>query len=161
VNEIQVSSKQMVWLFAISRETLRHWREKGLPYNKKKKSYPLKHCLDWIRKNIWSPRDEHGDINKEKLLRERAKRIQDEFKAEQLSGSLIPKDQAIVWLAALVAQTKQSLQGLARRVAPILALKKDEKDIEIELRGEVRAILLELARPLNATKQDRKHRGSG
>jgi phage terminase Nu1 subunit (DNA packaging protein) len=43
-NEISLTSKKMVWLFSVSRETLRNWREKGMPYFKKKRNIHLKHA---------------------------------------------------------------------------------------------------------------------
>lgn len=156
VNEIFYTSKRMVWLYEISRESLRKWREKGLPYNENKKLYPLGACHKWIVENILRPKSENGDINKEKLLRERAKRIQDEFKAEAMKENLIPKGKAEQWLHGHVEEAKTALWGLPRRMGPVLMSISDEKEIELLLREEIHKILEEMAKPLHGKKQSRR-----
>jgi len=150
----------MVYLLTISRETLRHWREKGLPYNKKKKCYPLKNCLHWIRNNIWSPRDDYGDIRQEKLRRERAKRRQDECKAAEMEKKLIPVEQLEEILSILVVEFSQGIKGLAKRLSPALVLCKDQKEIEMLLRKEHNYYLEQMAKPLHAPKPTIKNRYS-
>ena len=142
----------MVWLFNVSRETLRKWREKGLPYNSKKKKYPLRACLTWVKENIWHHQTEGGGINEEKLLRERARRKQDEFKADAMAKNLVPRDQAEKWLMGHVDEAKGALWGLPRRMGPTLAPVSDEKEVEFVLRKEIREILEELSAPLKKKK---------
>jgi hypothetical protein len=147
-DEIYLTSKQMCRLFKKSRETLRKWREKGLPYKDGK--YPLFSCMDWVIENVFSMDESmENDINQERLLRERARRIQDEIKAEHMSGAFVPKDQAVHWLASMLSEARQALTGLPRRVAGSLLTKTDERDIELELRSEINKILWRLAKPLD------------
>lgn len=148
----------MVWFYGVSRETLRNWTNKGMPRGGPNR-YPHKKCHEWIQQNIFAlDESTNNDINQEKLLRERAKRIQDEIKAKTMLGQVVPRDQAIYWVSVLVSETKQALIGLPRRLAASLATKTDERDVESELRAELTGILRDLSRPLEREKRKKKGR---
>ena len=148
MDEIYLTSKQMVWLYGVSRETIRKWSDKGMP-RAKVNQYPLKACFDWIRENIFSVDESVSlDISQEKLLRERAKRIQDEIKAQQMSGQVVPRDQAIAWVSKLLTEARLAFLGLPRRLAGSLVILQDEREIESVLRHEITKILWQLSRPL-------------
>jgi phage terminase Nu1 subunit (DNA packaging protein) len=144
-DEIFLTSKQFVIAFKISRETVRKWREKGMPAIEKNK-YSLSECLQWVRENIWAPEDEEGGMNEEKLLRERAKRKFDELKEQEKRGELIPRKESVKWVSLLVAECKAALWNIPRRLGPVLAVVNDERECEEILRKEHRKVLEELAK---------------
>lgn len=63
--------------------------------------------------------------------------------------NLISKDKSIEWLTLLVSNARAAFWGLPKRLAEPLALISDSKEIEFEMRKEIRRILEELARPLS------------
>lgn len=131
-----------------------------MPRSEKNK-YPLFACHDWVIENIYTIDETvENDINREKLLRERAKRIQDEIKAEQMAGIMVPRDQAMHWLSDIIGEVRQALFGLPRRLAASLLAKTDERDIETELRSEIKRILWSLASPLEKNRRKGKKRAA-
>ncbi len=91
-----------------------------------------------------------------RIRKEAARAEREELLVKKLKGELVPKDQSIAWLTSMVSAARLGFQNLPKRLAPVVRLKKDEKDIEVEIRAEVHKILKELAKPLNA---DAGHNG--
>lgn len=151
LENITFSGKLTAEFFDVSSRTLTEWVKDGFPRIGTGK-YPLKACFDWwVQKRAGG--EQSNDINEEKLKRERAKRIQDELKAEQMKGTLVPADAAKSWLRTLLSEARLALDGLPRRLASVLATITDEKEIEHLLRTEIRAILERLARPVKGRKE--------
>jgi phage terminase Nu1 subunit (DNA packaging protein) len=153
-DEIFLTSKQFVIAFKVSRETLRKWREKGMPCVDKNK-YSLSGCLQWVRENIWAPKDDKGDINQEKLLRERAKRKLDELIEKEKRGELVAREQTILWGAMAISNARLAFQAFPRRMSGPLALLSDPKEIELKLYKAIKEILEELAKQLKKKRWER------
>ena len=94
------------------------------------------------------------NLTEVRIRKEKARADREELLVKRLKGELVPKDQAINWLTGHVTAAKLGFQSLPKRLAPVVRLKKDEKEIEIEIRNEVYKILKELAKPLNANSGD-------
>jgi len=75
------------------------------------------------------------------------------IKLEIEKGNLVPKNQASEWLSLLVNNAKLRLLGLPKRMAGLLAVISNEKEIEYKLRTEIREILQELGTPLRGKKK--------
>ncbi len=91
-----------------------------------------------------------------RIRKEAARAEREELLVKKLKGELVPRGESITWLKSHVTAAKLGFQGLPKRLAPVVRLKGDEKEIEIEIRNEVYKILDELARPLDA---DAGHNG--
>ena len=68
------------------------------------------------------------------------------LKIEQ--GELVPKGESIQWLSSMVAVAKSAFWNMPRRMGEILSLIADPKEVELQLRKEIRIILEQLAEPL-------------
>jgi hypothetical protein len=84
--------------------------------------------------------------------KESARAEREELIVKRLKEELVPKNAAITWLVALGSATKLAFQGLPKRLAPIVRLYDDEKEIEVIIRNEIYKIIRELEKPLDATK---------
>jgi hypothetical protein len=145
MNEIQVSSGQLVFLIKKSRETIRRYRDLGLPYDGRNK-YPLSRCLQWLLENVWCPITPGGEsMAGVKLRRELAKAKMQELLLAEKEGGLIPKDVPLQWLVSQVIAAKAAFLDMPRRMSEELAAIIDDKEIEHLLRKEIRRILTNLA----------------
>ena len=145
MNEIHVSSGQLVFLIKKSRETIRRYRDLGLPCDGRNK-YPLSRCLQWLLENVWCPVTPGGESMADtKLRRERAKAKMAELLLAEREGSLIDKDVPLQWLCSHVTEAKSAFLDLPRRMGETLAATSDQREIESELRKEIRRILTDLA----------------
>jgi hypothetical protein len=68
------------------------------------------------------------------------------LKIEQ--GELVPKGESIRWLCTTVVAAKSAFWNMPKRMAEVLSLIRDPKEIEFQLRKEIRMILEELGKPL-------------
>ncbi len=91
-----------------------------------------------------------------------ARRQTELLKAELLSlkvqverGDLVPKEAQINWLCILVVNARTGFWNLPRRMGEVLALINDPREIECELRREIRQILEEMVSPLGKEKAER------
>lgn len=76
-----------------------------------------------------------------------------ELQESQQRGELIPKDQAIQWIIALVSEAKTALMALPRRLAPVIYGATEIRDIENTIRHEIVTILNKLSRPTRKQKR--------
>ena len=145
MTEIYVTSGQLCFLLKKSRETLRKYRDLGLPYEERNR-YPLSRCLQWLLENVWCPVTPGGESMADtKLRRERAKAKMAELLLAEREGSLIDKDVPLQWLCGHVTEAKAAFLNMPRRMSEMLAATGDQKGIEAELRKEIRRILTDLA----------------
>ena len=142
MDEIILTAKEMLQTFKISRQTLSRWTEKGCPRIEKGK-YPLAGVIEWRDKVLFG--DTLDAFKKARLRKEEAKALREELKAKQEEGSLIPKDRAVDWIVIHISNAKVAFLGQGKRLAPILALMTDPKEIQIEIDKDNFRILTELA----------------
>ncbi len=76
------------------------------------------------------------------------KKEREKLKLEVDRGNLVDRGQAYIWLGNIMNEAKMAFWGLPRRMAPVLAVKDDEKDVEFELSEEIRKILEEMGKVL-------------
>lgn len=77
---------------------------------------------------------------------------------DKLQESLVPREQAKQWLSTIIAEARLAIMGLPRRMAGILVLETDERNIETLLRTEVNKILWQLTKPLGRKGGDHAKR---
>lgn len=96
----------------------------------------------------------HGNLSltDEKRALTAIKKEREKLKLEQERGNLIARNVQVEWLTRCVSEAQIGFRGLPRRLAASIALKSDEREIELELRAEITRILRELA----ANKQGRR-----
>lgn len=87
--------------------------------------------------------------------KEAARAEREELIVKKLKGELVPKGASINWLIALGSAAKLAFQGLPKRLAPVVRLHDDEKEIEVIIRNEIYKIIRELEKPLNVSKSKR------
>jgi len=87
-------------------------------------------------------------LTETKRQHEEVKMELSKLKLEIEKGNLVPKDQAIEWLSLMVNNAKLRFLGLPKRTCGIFASVNDPKQIEEIHRKEIRAILIELSKPL-------------
>jgi hypothetical protein len=63
-------------------------------------------------------------------------------------GDLVAKGESIQWLSSMVAVAKSAFWNMPRRMGEILSSIADPKEVELQLRKEIRIILEQLAEPL-------------
>jgi hypothetical protein len=85
--------------------------------------------------------------------KEAARAEREELIVKKLKGELVPKNASISWLIALGSAAKLAFQGLPKRLAPVVRLHDDEKEIEVIIRNEIYKIIRELEKPLNVSKR--------
>lgn len=76
-----------------------------------------------------------------------------ELQEAQQRGELIPRDQAIQWVVALVSEAKVALMAIPRRLAPVIYGATEIRDIENRIRHEITAVLKKLSRPTRERKR--------
>ena len=74
---------------------------------------------------------------------------------ERTKGNLVDRQQAIAWLCEQISNATMSFKGLARRLAPSLAVITDEKELEEQLRKEIKSIIDRLVKNKHEKKQSR------
>ena len=82
-----------------------------------------------------------------------------ELQEAQQRGELIPRDQAIQWVVALVSEAKVALMAMPRRLAPMIYGATEIRDIESKIRHEITTILNKLSRPTREKKRVETHTG--
>ena len=141
IEKINLTSKETCFFYSITKTTLTNWTGKGFPRGKRNQ-YPLVTGFRWWRKNIVG--EEAGELQIEKLLRERARREQDQVKAEVAKNSVIQRETAIAWLTTIISEAKLHFRGIPARVAPVLQ-GRDEKEIQVILLKEIDDILWKMS----------------
>ena len=74
------------------------------------------------------------------------KKEREKLKLETERGNLVSKDWAMSVLSMAISEARTAFLGLPRRIAPELAPKTDERDIEWDLREAIKGILRDLAK---------------
>jgi hypothetical protein len=92
--------------------------------------------------------------------KEAARAEREELIVKKLKGELVPKNASISWLIALGSAAKLAFQGLPRRLAPVVILYNDEKEIEVIIRDEIYKIIRELEKPLDVSRPGRRKKRS-
>jgi len=157
MDEKFLSTQEVTWLYGITKQGLGKWVERGFPKSKRNE-YPLKAGLDWVRGNVWSTPDGAGDMAGFKLREQKAKAEQREMDVEKQRGSLVPREQSLIWLSRLLAEIKLHFLGLPRRLAGSLIILKDEREVESVLKHEITRILWTLSKPLPHKERRKKPR---
>ena len=93
-----------------------------------------------------------------RIRKEAARAEREELIVKKLKGELVPKSASISWLIALGSAAKLAFQGLPKRLAPVIRLYDDEKEIEVFIRNEIYKIIRELEKPLDAKRYKSKKR---
>jgi len=155
-DELYWTAQQTQWLHSISAPTLGEWVKRGFPRSGRNR-YPVKAGYDWVKVNIFHTNEIRGNIDEEKLLHERARRRRAEYEADKMAGNLVSRNEASQQVSVLAAEVKQALLGFPRRMASILILKKNVKEIEIELDREIKHnVFLKITGPKDANKRSKK-----
>ena len=87
------------------------------------------------------------DINAEKALHEKAKRIKAELDLEQRAGSLISAAEATRAWENVAAIVRDRVMGVIPRVAPVVAALDDTRDVKATLDEALREALTVLREP--------------
>lgn len=154
IKEIEVSTKDLALFFDVSRQTIRVWNQKGMP-KVKKGVFSLWACSTWWRENI-SGEWQDSTLTEERRQKTVIERKIKEIELKEKEGSLVPADTAVIWLTQAVSNARLAFQGFPRRMAGVVALLTDEKDVEFAIHQEIRLILTELAKPLKGGKREKK-----
>jgi len=80
------------------------------------------------------------------------KKEREKLKLETERGNLVEKAWAMQILTMAVSEARTAFLGLPRRIAPVLAPKTDERDIEWDLREAIIGILRDLSKPFRKKK---------
>ncbi len=91
------------------------------------------------------PDDDSESMDEAKRRKEIAVANMKELSEQQMRGELIPRDDAVKWVGAMVDEAKSAFLALPRRMAPVI-YGKEIREGEIALRAEVHRILTRLAR---------------
>jgi hypothetical protein len=155
-DELYWTAQQTQWLHSISAPTLGEWVKRGFPKSGRNR-YPVRADYNWVKVNIFHTNGIHGNIDEEKLLHERARRRRAEYEADKMAGDLVSRDEASQQVSVLAAEVKQALLAFPRRMASVLILKKDVKEIEIELDREIKHnVFVKITGPKDANKRSKK-----
>lgn len=87
------------------------------------------------------------DINAERALHEKAKRIKAELDLEQRAGSLVSTDAATRAWENVAAVVRDRVMGIIPRVAPVVAALDDTRDVKATLDEALREALTVLRQP--------------
>ena len=91
--------------------------------------------------------------------KELARAEREELIVKKLKGELVPKNASLSWLIALGTAAKLALRGLAKRLAPVVRLHDDEKEIQLIIQNGIDEIIRELEKPLNVSASGRSKGG--
>jgi len=143
IEKVEVTGKDLATFFHKSRQTIRAWTSKGMPKNRRG-AHPLLKCFEWWYGNICTDGKDNSltEERRQKIVVERQIK---ELELAEKQESLVPKDQAYHWVGTLVSAARLGFMGLPRRSAASLITMKDEREIEVYLRGEIHEILRQLA----------------
>lgn len=105
------------------------------------KNNPL--FIQYIRRQ-----NEPDEMKAARLRRENAKALREELLAKQLEGSLVPRQEPIIWLTNLCVQTKTNFWSLPARLCRELADISDPREVHSVLKKDIRNTLNNLVEAL-------------
>jgi hypothetical protein len=146
MKEIFLKQIELGKFIDLSPRRIRDLEKRGI-FKRRNGKYPL---AESIRSYIGFLRNqvEGDEMRAAKLRREISKAEHQEIVTEQLKGSLIDREQAVVWLSAICIEAQNAFWTFPRRFSAHLAAMTDEREIESLLQEEIRNILNALVEAL-------------
>ena len=132
--QVILTTKQTLFVFSISRETLRRWTEKGCPRIDRGK-FDLKAVIQWRDENILG--NGNDEMKKARLRREKAKAKHEELITSEMERSLIPRAQAYAWLGQMISESRAVFLQIPYRLMDCLAIESDPKAVFSILKREI------------------------
>lgn len=158
-SDIQVilTTKQVLFNFKLSRETLRRWTEKGLQRVERGK-FDLREVIRFRDENIFG--SNHDEKQKAETRIKQAKATIAELEVAELEKSLIPKEQVLKWLSEIILEARQALLNIPHRLCEQLVVETDSKVILEILRNEIYDALNRLGTGRKSIKKNLEKGGS-
>ena len=150
--------------FNVSVQTVNAWRREGMPGEPR--SFNLVEVATWRVEHTASrsrgrpTRDrteEEQDLEAVQLEHARIKKSRDDIKLRKEEGAIVEREIVDVEYASRIVELTTSLEGMAHKMAPILAPAMDPRDVEAALTDEIYRFCEHYSRPLKdelATVED-------
>jgi hypothetical protein len=154
IQDILLTTSQMIALFKITRQGLSRWVERGMP-KRARNEYSQTECLEWIKTNIWFVGVGKGDLAEEKLKFQRARTRREELRAAQEEGNSIPREEILQLFLDRISVVKSGLLQLHRTLVYRLTDQPPHAWSSI-IKGEVYAFLTRFSRPSGHLQKERR-----